>query len=77
MLNLKASIDIVKAVLSSIIDYGNMFISTCDSQDLSDLHILQNHALRCCYQVTDPHDEHIVDLHVNSNMQMLDVRRKK
>ena len=74
MLNEKAAIDIVKTMLCSIIDYGNMFISTCTAQNLSDL---QNHALRCCYHVADPREEHIPDLHVSANIQMLDVRRKK
>ena len=64
-------------MLRSIIDYGNMFISTCNLQYLSDLQVLQNHALRCCYSVNDPRDEHMVDLHINTNIQMLDVRRKK
>ena len=42
----------------SIIDYGNIFIGTCSSQDLADLHILQNHAMGCCCNVADPRDEH-------------------
>ena len=47
MLNKKASIDIVKTMICSIIYYGNMFISSCSLQDLSDLQVLQNNALRC------------------------------
>ena len=77
MLNEKASLDIVKTMLCSVIDYGNMFINTCNTQDLADLQVLQNNALRCCYNVTDPRDEHIFDLHVKANMKLLDVRRKK
>ena len=48
MLNKKASIYIVKTMICSIIDYGNMFIGSCKEQDLSDLQVLQNSALRCC-----------------------------
>ena len=29
-----------------------------------DLQILQNYALRCCYHVVDPCDEHVVDLYI-------------
>ena len=77
MLNAKAALDIVKTMICSIIDYGNIFIDTCTAQDLQDLQILQNNALRCCYNVSDPRDEHVIDLHRNANMEMLDVRRRK
>ena len=77
MLNTKAALDIVKTMICSIIDYGNIFIDTCTLQDLQDLQVLQNNALRCCYNVSDPRDEHIADLHANANMEMLDVRRRK
>ena len=53
------------------------FINTCTSQDLQDLQVLQNSALRCCYNVCDPRDEHVSNLHRNANMQLLEVRRKK
>ena len=74
MLNEKASIDIVKIMLCSIIDYGCIFVSTCNTQDLQ---VLQNSALRCCYCVINPRDEHVFDLHGNANMQLLDERRKR
>ena len=38
---------------------------------------MQNSALRCCYNVSDPRDEHISDLDKNANVEMLDVRRRK
>ena len=41
------------------------------------MQILQNNALRCCYGVSDPRDEHILFLHSQANMKMLDIRRKK
>ena len=64
-------------MICSIIDFGNIFIDTCTLQDLQDLQVLQNNALRCCYNVSDLRDEHIADLHANANMEMLDVRRRK
>ena len=50
---------------------------SCTIQDLEDLNILQNHALRCCYNVTDARMEHVTDLDKNANVKMLDVRRKR
>ena len=38
---------------------------------------LQNHALRCCYNVKSPRDEHVSDLHKNSNVVLVDTRRKR
>ena len=77
MLTIKAALDIVKTMLCSVIDYGNIFLNTCAMQDLEDLQILQNHALRCCYNVIDAHMEHVTDLHTNANVKMQDVRRKR
>ena len=37
----------------------------------------QNHALSCCHEITDPRDEHIVQLHNISNKSLVDVRRKR
>ena len=39
--------------------------------------MLQNSALRCCYNISDPRDEHITVLHANANVQTVDVRRKR
>ena len=77
MINVKAALDITKTMLCSVIDYGNIFLSSCTQGDLSDMQILQNNALRCCYGVSDPRDEHILFLHSQANMKMLDIRRKK
>ena len=77
MINVKAALDITKTMLCSVIDYGNIFLSSCTQGDLRDMQILQNNALRCCYGVFDPRDEHILFLHSQANMKMLDIRRKK
>ena len=42
-----------------------------------DIQTLQNHALRCCYQVKNPIDMHVADLHKNSNVVMVNTRRKR
>ena len=45
--------------------------------DLNDLQILQNNAIRCCYGISDPRDEHIFDLNKRANLKMVDIRRQK
>ena len=75
--NTKAALDIAKTMLCSIIDYGNIFLSSLNDADLNDLQILQNNAIRCCYGISDPRDEHILDLHVRANMKLVDVGRQK
>ena len=77
MLSKKASVDIVKTMICSIIDYGNMFIGSCNLQDLFDLQVLQNNALICCYNVNDPRMMHVDNLHTNANMHTIDYRREK
>ena len=77
MINIKAALDITKTMLCSIIDYGNIFLSSCNENDLNDLQVLQNSAVRCCYSVSDPRDEHVLDLHSQANMKMISTRRKK
>ena len=44
-------------------------ISTCIVQDLQ---VLQNHALKSCYDMIDAHMEHMTDLHENANIKMLE-----
>ena len=61
----------------SIIDYGNIFLSSCCDGDLNDVQILQNHALRCCCNVKFQTDLHILDLHKNTNVLLLETRRKR
>ena len=77
MINVKAALDITKTMLCSVIDYGNIFLSSCNQGDLNDMQILQNNAIRCCYNVSDPRDEHVIFLHGQANMKMIHVRRKK
>ena len=77
MVTLKASLDITKTMFCSIIDYGNIFISTCNENDLNDIQTLQNHALRCYFNIKVPRDVHVTDLHKNANVVMVDTRRKR
>ena len=77
MLTTKAALDVTKTMLCSIIDYGNIFLSSCNKNDLKDIQTLQNHALRCCHNVYDHMSEHIEHLHDISNIKTVDVRRKR
>ena len=77
MVSIKAALDLTKTMFCSIIDYGNIFLSTCNLKDLNDIQILQNHALRCCHKVSDPRDENVNQLHNSSNVVLVDVRRKR
>ena len=36
-----------------------------------------NHALRCCCNVRNPMDVHILELHNNTNVNFVDTRRKR
>ena len=77
MVNIKAALDVAKTMICSIIDYGNIFLSSINEADLNNLQILQNNAIRCCYKVSDPRDEHIQELHVRANIKLVHIRRKK
>ena len=77
MINTSAALDVAETMLCSIIDYGNIFLSSINEADLNDLQILQNNAIRCCYKISDPRDEHILELHVRANMKLVDIRRQK
>ena len=77
MITVKAALDITKTMICSVIDYGNIFLSSCDNNNLNDLQILQNGALRCAYCIKNPVDEHVEDLHSRSIVKYINVRRKK
>ena len=77
MITEKAALDIIKTMFCSIVDYGNIFLSSCSDDELSDIQTLQNHALRCCYKISDPRDYHIRDLHTSANIALVDVRRDR
>ena len=68
MINIKAALAMTKTMICSIVDYSNIFLSVCNKNDLEDLQILQNQALRCCFNNVDPRDEHIDVLHQMANI---------
>ena len=54
-------------MLCSVIGYGNIFLSSVCDSDLDDLEILQNDAIRCCYGISDPRDQNVINLHLRAN----------
>ena len=60
-----------------VVDYGNIFLSSCNYSDLNDIKTLQNHALRCCCDIKKTIDVHIIGLHAEVKVQMVDVRRER
>ena len=77
MLSYKAALAITKTMFCSIVDYGNIFLSSCNDRDLNDVQTLQNHELRCCCSIKNPIEVHVNDLHCNTNVQIVGVRRKR
>ena len=77
MITTKAALHIVKTMLCSIVDYGNIFLSSCNIGDLKDIQTNQNHSLRCCHKINDPRDEHVTHLHTISNVITVDICRKR
>ena len=77
MLTIKAALDVTKTMLCSIIDYGNIFLSSCNENDLTDIQTLQNKSLRCCHNIYDHRLEHTDHLHDISNFKTVDIRRKR
>ena len=56
-------------------DYGNMFLTGCNADDLGDLEVLQNHALRCAFNIHNPRDLHIHVLLLRANNMSLKKKR--
>ena len=77
MLTEKETLDIIKSMCCSIVDYGNIFLLSCNVGDLRDIQTLQNHALRCCYKIADPRNIHVHDLHKAANIAFVDIRRDR
>ena len=71
MITVKAALDITKTMLCSVIEYGNIVLSSCIDADLHDLKVLQNNAIQSCYGISDPRDAHVVDKKEKANFDML------
>ena len=74
-LTINAALNIARSMILSLIDYGNIFLTSCTQKDKSDLQILQNKILRCCLKINDPLDQNILEMHNLLNLLTVDQRR--
>ena len=76
-LTVQAALAVGKSMILSLIDYGNMFLTSLTQKDLEDLQKLQNKVLRCCLNIVDPLDMNVVEMHRRVNVDVVDKRRTK
>ena len=75
MLTEKAAETIAKSMVIPTMDYGNMFLTGCNADDLGDLEIIQNHAIRCAFNIFNPRDLHVNLLLLRANTMTLKKKR--
>ena len=51
MITMQASVQIFKSVFLGVLDYGSFFESSIQEEIKEDIQILQNNALRCCFNI--------------------------
>ena len=74
-LTTNAALSVVKSMILSLIDYGNIFLTGCTLGDQSDLQKLQNKVLRCCLKIQDPLDINVLEMHDLVDVSLVDHRR--
>ena len=74
-LTMFAATQILKTMFVSVVDYGNVFLTGINREKLSDLQKLQNDAVRCCLSIKNPRDAHVIDLHEQLQLHLIDHRR--
>ena len=72
----KCSISIYKQTNLPIFDYVGFLLIACNKSDRQDLQVLQNDALRTCYNVRRRDHYSVSKLHRKSNLISLEQRRK-
>ena len=70
------AVRIYKQTILPILDYGGFILNSCNQSDRSDLQIMQNNALRICYNVRLRDRMSVKTLHKNAKLLSLDQRRK-
>ena len=74
LLTEQAAETIAKTMVIPTIDYGNMFLTGCNADDIGDLDVIHNHALRCAFNIYNPRDLHINLLLMQANSMSLKKR---
>ena len=76
-LTVEAALAVGKSMILSLINYGNIFLTSLTQKDLEDLQKLQNKVLRCCLNIVDPLDMNVIEMHRLVNVDMGDQLRRK
>ena len=71
----KTSLSIYKQTILPIFDYAGFMLVSCYKSDRSDLQVIQNDALRTCYNVKRRDRLSISKMHKSSNLLSLEQRR--
>ena len=76
MITTKCAIDIYKHTILPILDYAGFMLYSINQSDKNDLQILQNDALRTCYNVFRRYRLSLKNLHTQARLLSLDQRRQ-
>ena len=71
----KCAITIYKQTILPVFDYVNFLLVSCNKSDQHDLQIIQNDALRTCYNVRRRDKMSIVNMHAKAKLLSLQQRR--
>ena len=71
----KSALAIYKQTILPILDYAGFMFISCTKSDRNDLQILQNDALRTCYNVRRRDKLSISNMHTRANLLSLEQRR--
>ena len=75
-INQDCAVLIYKQTILPLLDYSGFLLNSCNVSDRHDLQILQNDALRTCYNVNRRDRLSIRKMHHDANLLSLDHRRK-
>ena len=74
-INEKGALAIYKQTILPLLDYAGFLLISCTKSDRHDLQIIQNDALRVCYNVKRRDKLSILNMHKKANLLSLEQRR--
>ena len=75
-LDTKTRVLVYKQTIMPLAEYAGYMLNLNRKLDADKLQKLQNRALRLCFNVNNPRDCSVVDLHRRANLDTLDIRRE-
>ena len=51
-----------------VLDYGSIFVSSVPDDMKEDIQIIQNHTLQCCFNIANPRNANVQELHNIANV---------